>query len=61
MHLCDSEFGKPGGQHRHADLVHVGCAAAAVVSWVAVQELNSSYAVGENLFITIYTHFGNLN
>ena len=49
MHLCDSEFGKPQGKHRHADLVHVGCAAAAVVSRVAVQELNSSHFVGETL------------
>ena len=28
--------------------------------WAAVEELNLSYYIGETLFFTIYTHYGNL-
>ena len=28
--------------------------------WVAAKELKLSYYIGETLFFTIYTHYGNL-
>ena len=32
----------------------------ALFSWVAVKELKLSYYIGETLFFTIFTHYGNL-
>ena len=53
-------FSKP--QPWHVELAHVklgiGKLVDALKSWVAVKELKLSYATGETVLISIYSHYG---